>query len=61
MLAFLAILWLASAPRHRTARLANLVIGVGYYGVRASRQYVVQMRQLLADRGRPADPARPAG
>jgi phosphatidylglycerophosphate synthase len=35
---------------------ANLVVGVGYYGIRASRQYVVQMRQLLRGRGRPATP-----
>lgn len=33
---------------------ANLVVGVGYYGIRASRQYVVQMRQLLLDRSRQA-------
>jgi phosphatidylglycerophosphate synthase len=33
---------------------ANLVVGVGYYGIRASRQYVTQMRQLLRDRSQRA-------
>ncbi len=30
---------------------ANAVVGVGYYGIRASRQYVIRVRQLLRDRG----------
>lgn len=29
---------------------ANAVVGVGYYGIRASRQYVLRVRQLLRDR-----------
>lgn len=30
---------------------ADTVIGAGFFGVRASRQYVVRVRQLLRDRG----------
>lgn len=30
---------------------ANAVVGVGYYGIRASRQYVTRVRQLMRDRG----------
>lgn len=35
---------------------AGLVIGVGYFGIRASRQYVRQTRQLLLDRQPTAGP-----
>ena len=30
---------------------ADTVVGTGYFGVRASRQYVLRVRQLLRDRG----------